>query len=73
LSIQAFEDNIYDGHTIEPLLNQLEKHHAILPKELVYDRGGKGSAKIKGVDILIPSPPKKSDSTYPKTRETQQM
>lgn len=66
LSIQAFEDNIYDGHTIEPLLNQLEKHHLILPKELVYDRGGKGNAHIKGVDILIPSSPKKSDSTYQK-------
>ena len=37
-----------------------------LPKELVYDRGGKGNAAIMGVKILIPSTPKKSDTAYQK-------
>ena len=31
-----------------------------LPKELVYDRGGKGKSEIMGVKILIPTKPKKS-------------
>ncbi|MCB4234409.1 hypothetical protein LDL59_02910 [Kaistella anthropi] len=35
-----------------------------LPKELVYDRGGKGKSEIKGVKISIPdSPRKKTPST----------
>jgi IS5 family transposase len=64
LAIQAFLDNPYDGHTIAPLLNQMERNKIPLPKELVYDRGGKGKSTIKGVKIIIPSPAKKTDSPY---------
>lgn len=64
LSIKAFLNNPFDGHTIEPLLEQMETNGQQLPKELVYDRGGKGKAEIKGVKIIIPSSPKKKDTTY---------
>ena len=37
-----------------------------LPKELAYDRGGKGKAEIKGVKIIIPSAAKKTDTQYQK-------
>ena len=37
-----------------------------LPKELVYDRGGKGKAEIKGVKISIPCTPRKADTPYQK-------
>ena len=37
-----------------------------LPKELVYDRGGKGKTEIKGVKISVPSTPKKTDTAYQK-------
>src|SRR5690606_5928855 len=66
LSIKAFLQTPYDGHTIEPLLQQMENHHQKLPKELVYDRGGKGKTEIKGVKISIPSPPRKTDTAYQK-------
>jgi IS5 family transposase len=66
LAIKSFPDNPYDGHTIEPLLNQMEKNTIALPQELAYDRGGKGQTKIKGVKIIIPSPPKKTDTKYQK-------
>jgi IS5 family transposase len=66
LSIQAFPDNPFDGHTIEPLLNQMENNNIRLPKELVYDRGGKGKSEIKGVKIIIPSSAKKTDTPYQK-------
>ncbi|MGC4129416.1 MAG: hypothetical protein QM564_07605 [Bergeyella sp.] len=56
----------YDGHTIEPLLEQMQANNQTLPEELVYDRGGKGKTEIKGVKISIPSPPKKSDTAYQK-------
>jgi IS5 family transposase len=66
LAIDGFIENIFDGHTIEPLLNQMKINGIPLPKELVYDRGGKGRSEIMGVQILIPSPPKKSDTSYQK-------
>jgi IS5 family transposase len=56
----------YDGHTIEPLLEQMENNGQQLPKELVYDRGGKGKKEISGVKISIPSTPRKTDTTYQK-------
>lgn len=66
LAIQGFIDNIYDGHTIEPLLEQMEINQLSKPKELVYDRGGKGRKEIREVKIIIPSLPKKTDSAYQK-------
>ena len=69
VAVNAFEDNIYDGHTIEPLLNQMEDNGLSLPKEIVYDRGGKGKAQIKGVNILTPDKPKKTDTQYHKQQK----
>jgi IS5 family transposase len=44
----------------------MEDNKIALPKELAYDCGGKGKAEIKEVKIIIPSPPKKSDTVYRK-------
>lgn len=65
-AIKAFVENPFDGHTIEPLLDQMESNELKLPEELAYDRGGKGKAQIKGVKIIIPSKPKASDTKYQK-------
>jgi IS5 family transposase len=72
LAIRGFIGNPFDGHTIEPLLNQMENNKTALPKELAYDRGGKGKSAIKGVKIIIPSPPKKSDTAYRKQKKRKQ-
>ena len=66
LGIKAFLQTPYDGHTIEPLLEQMETGGQKLPKELVYDRGGKGKSEIKGVKISIPGVPRKTDTAYQK-------
>jgi IS5 family transposase len=66
LAIKGFTNNIFDGHTIEPLLNQMKINDIPLPKELVYDRGGKGKSEIMGTKILIPSKPKQTDTAYQK-------
>ena len=66
LAIKAFLDNPFDGHTIEPLLNQMETHQIQLPDELAYDRARKGKTQIKGVKIIIPSPPQRKDTPYQK-------
>ena len=66
LGIKAFLQTPYDGHTIEPLLEQMEAGGQRLPKELVYDRGGKGKSEIKGVKISVPNKAKKTDTAYQK-------
>jgi len=68
-AIKAFIENAFDGHTIEPLLTQMEESKINLPQELVYDRGGKGKAEIKGVKILIPGKAKSSDTSYQKQQK----
>lgn len=66
-AITAFLDTPYDGRTIEPLLEQMESHNQKLPRELVYDRGGRGKSQIKGVKISIPGKAKKTDTAYQRT------
>jgi len=68
-AIKAFLENPFDGHTIEPLLEQMESNELKLPEELAYDRGGKGKAQIKGVKIIIPGKPKASDTKYQKEKK----
>jgi IS5 family transposase len=65
--------NPFDGHTIEPLLNQMKNNKLKLPQEPAYDRGGKGKSEIEGVKILIPSPPKKTDTRYQKQKKRKQF
>ena len=69
VAVKAFVENVFDGHTIEPLLNQLEFNKLTLPKEIIYDRGGKGKPEIKGVKILTPDKAKKTDSNYRKQQK----
>ncbi|WP_228464879.1 hypothetical protein [Chryseobacterium antibioticum] len=66
LGIKAFLQTPYDGQTIEPLLEQMETGGQKLPKEIVYDRGARGTTEIKGVKISIPGTPKKADTAYQK-------
>ena len=67
-AIDAFDGNPHDSKTIEPLLDQGERLLGGLPKEVVYDRGGKGKKEIKGVKISTPGKPKKSDTAYQKRK-----
>lgn len=68
-AIKAFLNNPFDGHTIEPLLNQMDSNNLKLPEELAYDRGGKGRTEIRGVKIITPSKPKESDTKNDKQRK----
>ena len=66
LAVKGFINNPYDGHTIELLLNQMKNNGITLPKEIVYDRGGRGKSEINRVKISTPKPPLKQDTTYRK-------
>ena len=73
LGIKAFLQTPYDGHTIEPPLEQMETGGKKLPKELLYDRGGRGKSEIKGVKISIPSTPRKKDTAYQKQTKSKKF
>lgn len=50
----GFKDNPYDGHTLDPQLEQTERLTGKLPKVAVVDRGYRGRKQVKAVDILSP-------------------
>lgn len=61
-AIDSFEGNPHDSRTIEPLIDQIERNIGRKPKEIVYDRGGRGKKVIRGVNILTPGKPLKHDT-----------
>jgi IS5 family transposase len=50
----AFTENIYDGDTLEPQLEQTERLIKRKPKYGIVDRGYRGRKIIKGIKIIIP-------------------
>ena len=68
-AVKAFLENLYDGDTIDPLLEQMETNNFKLFEELVYDRGGRGRKQIKGVTIITPDKPKAKDTAYQKRQK----
>lgn len=50
----AFTENIYDGDTLEPQLEQTERLIKQKPKFGIVDRGYRGRKKINGTEIIIP-------------------
>jgi len=64
----AFEENPYDGHTIEEHLKQTEYLTESKPKTGIVDRGYKGKKKINATEIISPSVPKKETTQYEKQK-----
>lgn len=63
-AIKAFLGNLYDEDTIEPLHGLMEDNKLKLSEESTNDPAGKGIREIKGVKVITPGKPKKSDSKY---------
>lgn len=64
----AFEDNPYDGHTLEQHLEQTEFLTQSKPKIGIVDRGYRGKKKVNGTEIISPSVPKKETTQYKKQK-----
>jgi len=64
----AFEDNPYDGHTLDQHLNQTEYLTNRRPKTGIVDRGYRGKKNINGTEIISPSVPKKGTTQYEKQK-----
>ena len=68
-AVSAFLGNPFDGDTIDPLLKQMENYQFKLPREIIYDRGGRGRLEVNGVKISTPDKSKKTDSSYCKQKK----
>ncbi|MEX2567703.1 MAG: IS5 family transposase [Cyclobacteriaceae bacterium] len=68
LAIKAFEGNPHDSKTIQPLLEQIQADQRPLPKEVIYDRGGRGCKEALGVKVTTPDKAKAGDSKAKKRR-----
>ena len=70
--MKSFVENVYDGHALEPALEQCERIRKAIggsrPKEAVVDRGCKGKKEIEGTKISIPGKAKKGQSNYQKNK-----
>lgn len=64
----AFENNPYDGHTLEEHLKQTEYLTGRTPKIGIVDRGYRGKKKINGTEIISPSAAKKEATQYEKQK-----
>ena len=69
LGVQSFSGNPHDSKTIEPLLDQMQSNLDYTPKEVVYDRGGKGAKQIGDTIISTPGKPSKRDSEYERRKK----
>lgn len=68
MAIKSFEGNPHDSKTIKPLLEQIDSDQRPLPREVIYDRGGRGIKEALGVKITTPDKAKASDSEAKKRR-----
>lgn len=64
----SFKENVYDGHTLPSVLSQIEEMTGKRPEIAITDRGYRGRSAIGVTQILIPKPPKKTDTAYEKRK-----
>ena len=64
-----FAGNPYDGHTLEPTLDQHEKLTGLRAKICAVDRGYRGVKEIGTTQVIIPDKPRKKDSYYKRRKK----
>lgn len=65
----TFENNPYDGHTLEKVIRQTHWLTGKSPKTVTVDRGYKGVKNIEMTTIIKPSKPLKRDNAYQKRKK----
>lgn len=73
LGAMTFKTNIYDGHTLPAVLDQVEQLTGKRPKTATVDRGYKGKQMVGTTKINMPKPPLKRDSEYQKRKKRKQF
>lgn len=64
----AFNENIYDGDTLEPQLAQVERVAGYRPKAAIVDRGYRGRKHVVDTQIHTPIPLPSSATNYQKQK-----
>lgn len=65
----TFKTNVYDGHTLEEVLEQTAELTGRAPRTATVDRGYKGRQLVGDTRILMPGPPLKRDSAHQKRKK----
>lgn len=65
----AFENNPYDGHTLEPQLEQVKELTGFDPKVAIVDRGYRGQNQIGNTKVVSPKVLKRESYYKKKQRE----
>lgn len=68
----GFRDQ-YDGHTLKPTLEQVERLTGRMPKRVKVDRGYRGNKQIGSSEVLIPSSLSKSMSYYRRRKLSERL
>ena len=68
VGVLAFNENIYDGDTLEPQLAQVERVAAYRPKVAIVDRGYRGRSHVSDTQIHTPKPLPSSATKYQKQK-----
>ena len=69
----AFTENLYDGDTLEPQLNQTERLTGRRPDIGIVDRGYRGRKVVNGTRIVIPNKLPSSANNYQKQKIRKQF
>jgi len=64
----AFIENVYDGDTLAPQLDQTERLTGCRPKIGIVDRGYRGRKNVNGTRIVIPNKLPASSTNYQKQK-----
>ncbi|VAW87381.1 Bll1957 protein [hydrothermal vent metagenome] len=77
MGIKCFEGSPYDGHTLAPSLEQVDRVRADLggtrPKIATCDRGYRGPKEIEGTQVKIPSRGSGDQTAYQKRKERERF
>jgi IS5 family transposase len=65
----TFKTNLYDGHTLDDVLEQTRNLTGKTPKTATVDRGYKGKQNVGATHINMPKPPLKKDTDYQKRKK----
>ena len=65
----TFKTNVYDGHTLEDVLEQTRDLTGRTPRTATVDRGYKGKQTVGETQINIPKPRLKRDTAYQKRKK----